>query len=53
MKRNVYVAAIVGGALGLAEFTNGKPSGEEVHRTCFSCHAPAKARDYVFTQYAP
>jgi len=37
---------------GFAEFTDGKPSGEAVHNTCFACHAPAKDHDYVFTRYA-
>jgi hypothetical protein len=23
-----------------------------VHKTCFACHEPAKARDFVFTRYA-
>src|SRR5262249_42652514 len=40
------------GGWGFAEFTNGKPSSEAVHKTCFSCHAPGKAHDFVFTQYA-
>jgi cytochrome P460 len=37
---------------GFAEFTNGKPSNEAEHNTCFACHAPAKDHDYVFTRYA-
>jgi hypothetical protein len=41
------------GGWGFAQFTNGKPDGEAVMKTCFSCHAPAKDRDFVFTQYAP
>ena len=40
------------GGWGFAEFTNGKPDGEAVHKTCFPCHAPAKDRDFVFTHYA-
>jgi hypothetical protein len=24
-----------------------------VHQTCFRCHEPAKARNFVFTRYAP
>jgi hypothetical protein len=24
-----------------------------VHKTCFPCHELAKARDFVFTHYAP
>jgi hypothetical protein len=41
------------GGWGFAQFTNGKPDGEAVHKTCFSCHQPAKDRDFVFTRYAP
>jgi hypothetical protein len=38
---------------GFAQFTNGKPDSEELHKTCFSCHAPAKGNDYLFAHYAP
>ena len=41
------------GGWGFADFTNGKPGNEALHKTCFPCHQPAKAHDYVFTQYAP
>lgn len=41
------------GGWGFAQFTNGKPDGEAVHKTCFPCHAPAKDHDFVFTRYAP
>jgi hypothetical protein len=41
------------GGWGFAQFTNGKPDGEAVTKTCFSCHAPAKDQDFVFTHYAP
>jgi len=41
------------GGWGFAQFTNGKPDGEAVHQTCFSCHEPAKDRDFVFTRYSP
>jgi hypothetical protein len=40
------------GGWGFADFTNGQPGNEALHKTCFSCHQPAKDRDYVFTQYA-
>ncbi|HZY62950.1 MAG TPA: cytochrome P460 family protein [Edaphobacter sp.] len=40
------------GGWGFAQFTNGKPADEAVIKTCFSCHVPAKAHDYVFTRYA-
>ena len=41
------------GGWGFAQFTNGKPDGEELHKTCFPCHAPAKDHDFVFTRYSP
>ena len=41
------------GGWAYAEFIDGKPAGEAVHKTCFPCHEPYKAQDYVFTRYAP
>jgi Cytochrome P460 len=41
------------GGWGLAQFTNGKPINEAEPKSCFSCHEPAKAQDFVFTRYAP
>jgi hypothetical protein len=41
------------GGWGFGDFTNGKPGSAALHGTCFSCHEPAKDRDYVFTRYAP
>ena len=41
------------GGWGFADFTNGKPGSEALHQKCFSCHLPAKDRDFVFTRYAP
>src|SRR6202048_112719 len=41
------------GGWGFADFTDGKPADEAVHKTCFPCHEPATARDFVFTRYAP
>jgi hypothetical protein len=41
------------GGWGFADFTNGKPGNEALHKMCFSCHEPAKDRDFVFTRYAP
>jgi hypothetical protein len=38
---------------GFAQFNNGKPADEALHKTCSPCHQPVKARDFVFTQYAP
>ena len=40
------------GGWGFAQFDSGKPT-HVVVQDCFSCHVPAKARDYVFTSYAP
>jgi Cytochrome P460 len=41
------------GGWGFVQFTGGKAVNEAVLQTCFSCHEPAKARDFVFTRYAP
>lgn len=42
------------GGWGFAQFNkDGKPAAEAVHKKCFPCHEPVKARDFVFTQYAP
>jgi Cytochrome P460 len=41
------------GGWGFAQFKDGKPADEALHKTCFPCHEPGKARDYVFTHYAP
>ena len=41
------------GGWGFADFKNGKPGDEALHKTCFPCHQPAKDRDYVFTRFAP
>ena len=41
------------GGWGFAQFDDGMPADEAKHRTCFPCHEPAKARDFVFTRYAP
>ena len=41
------------GGWGFAQFTkDGKPADVAKHQTCFPCHEPIKARDFVFTQYA-
>jgi len=40
------------GGWGFADFKDGKPGTEALHKTCFPCHEPAKDRDYVFTRYA-
>jgi len=42
------------GGWGFAQFNkDGVPADETMHKTCFPCHEPAKARDFVFTYYAP
>ena len=41
------------GGWGFAQFKDGKPVEEAVLKTCFPCHEPVKARDFVFTHYAP
>jgi len=41
------------GGWGFAQFKDGKPDDKALLSTCFPCHVPAKARDYLFTQYAP
>jgi hypothetical protein len=41
------------GGWGFGDFKDGKPADEAMHKACFSCHEPAKDRDFVFTRYAP
>jgi hypothetical protein len=41
------------GGWGFAQFKDGKPAAAALLRTCFPCHEPVKARDFVFTHYAP
>jgi hypothetical protein len=42
------------GGWGFAQFNKeGKATDEAKLKTCFPCHEPIKARDYVFTRYAP
>ena len=41
------------GGWGFAQFKNGKPDLKADLKTCFPCHVPVKARDYVYTKYAP
>jgi hypothetical protein len=41
------------GGWGFGQFKDGKSADETVLKTCFPCHEPAKARDFVFTRYAP
>jgi hypothetical protein len=41
------------GGWGFAQFDDGRPADAAKHNTCFSCHGSARARDFVFTRYAP
>jgi hypothetical protein len=41
------------GGWGFAQFKDGKPDATAALHTCFPCHEPVKARDFVFTRYAP
>ena len=41
------------GGWGFAHFQDGKPGDEAMMKTCFPCHNEIKARDLVFTRYAP
>jgi hypothetical protein len=41
------------GGWGFSHFADGKPGAEALLKTCFPCHARAKASDLVFTHYAP
>ena len=41
------------GGWGFAQFKDGKPVDAALLKTCFPCHEPVKARDFVFTHYAP
>jgi hypothetical protein len=42
------------GGWGFAQFSkDGKPAEDGVLNTCFACHQASKARDLVFTRYAP
>jgi hypothetical protein len=41
------------GGWGFAQFDDGKPVDDAALAPCFACHVPVKARDFVFTRYAP
>ena len=41
------------GGWGFAQFKDGKPDPAAALKTCFPCHEPVKARDFVFTKYTP
>jgi hypothetical protein len=41
------------GGWGFAQFKDGKSDDKAKLNTCFPCHEPVKARDFVYTRYAP
>ena len=41
------------GGWGFGTFVDGKPSNAAAMQSCFPCHSQIKARDLVFTRYAP
>jgi hypothetical protein len=41
------------GGWGFAQFNDGKPADATLLKTCFPCHQPAQAHDFVYTRYAP
>jgi hypothetical protein len=41
------------GDWGFAQFNDGKPVDAVGLSGCYICHVPVKARDFVFTRYAP
>jgi hypothetical protein len=41
------------GGWGFAQFNDGKPADATLLKTCFPCHQPAQAQDFVYTRYAP
>ncbi len=41
------------GGWGFGHFQDGKRGDEAMMKTCFPCHAKVRARDLVFTRYAP
>jgi hypothetical protein len=41
------------GGWGFTQFNEGRAADEAARGTCFSCHEPIKARDFIFTLYAP
>ncbi len=41
------------GGWGFAQFKDGKPDDKADLKTCFPCHEPSRAHDFVFTHYSP
>jgi hypothetical protein len=52
MVRDAAKYAATGG-WGYAQFNDGKPVDAVGLSGCYACHVPVKARDFVFTRYAP
>jgi Cytochrome P460 len=40
------------GGWGYTQFNDGKPANMSA-QDCYACHVPVKARDFLFTHYAP
>jgi hypothetical protein len=40
------------GGWGFADFTNGTPGNETLHKTCSAGHPSGSDRDFVLTRYA-
>jgi Cytochrome P460 len=53
VKDSTKYAATGGWGFGHFNASDGKPGDEALMKTCFPCHAQAKANDLVFTHYAP
>ena len=41
------------GGWGYGHFNDGKPADRAFMQNCYACHKAIKARDFVFTRYAP
>jgi len=41
------------GGWGYGHFNNGRPADRTFMQSCYACHKAIKARDFVFTRYAP
>ena len=41
------------GGWGYGHFNDGKPADRAFMQNCYACHEAIKARDFVFTRYAP
>jgi hypothetical protein len=41
------------GGWGYGHFDDGEPAKDSFMQSCYPCHQAIKARDFVFTRYAP